>query len=52
VLHPRGEEMVPGAQDNFLAWVRARRMTLQPVHTIADRSGRVVYEVYAVSESD
>jgi hypothetical protein len=52
VLHPRGEEMVAGAQDNFLAWARARRMTLQPVRTLADRSGRVAYEVYAVRKSD
>jgi hypothetical protein len=50
VLHPRGEEMVPGAQDNFLAWARARGLTLRPVRTFADGSGRETYEVYAVAE--
>jgi hypothetical protein len=50
VLHPRGEEMVPGAQDNFLAWARARGLTLRPVRTIADGAGRETYEVYAVAE--
>ena len=49
-LHPRGEEMLPGAQDNFLAWARARGLTLRPVRTFADRSGRVTYEVFAVAE--
>jgi hypothetical protein len=50
VLHPHGEEMVPGAQDNFLAWARARGLTLRPVRTFEERSGRATYEVYAVSE--
>jgi hypothetical protein len=49
VLHPRGEEMVPGAQENFLAWARLRGLTLRPVRTFADRSGRVTYEVNVVT---
>jgi hypothetical protein len=52
VMHPRGEEMVPSAQDNFLAWARARGMTLRPVRTFADRSGRVTYEVHSATTSD
>jgi hypothetical protein len=40
---------VPGAQENFLAWARLRGLTLRPVRTFADRSGRVTYEVNVVT---
>jgi hypothetical protein len=51
VLHGPGIEMMPGAPANFLAWARARGLVLRPERTFVDRAGRVLYVVYAVSES-